>query len=45
VPFLGRALQNEQNPTETPLQKIDPLIHKSADAVKTWQKHNLFKQK
>ena len=27
-----------------PCKKIDPLIHKAADAVKTWPKHDLFKQ-
>jgi hypothetical protein len=45
VPFLSRALQNEQNPTRNAPAKIGRLIHKAADAVKTWQKHNLFKQK
>ena len=27
-----------------PCKKIDPLIHKAADAVKAWPKHDLFKQ-
>ena len=28
-----------------PCKKIDPLIHKAADAVKAWPKHDLFKRK
>ena len=33
---------NQTPDKKRPCKKIDPLIHKAADAVKTWPKHDLF---
>jgi N-acyl-D-amino-acid deacylase len=36
---------NQTSDKQRPSREIDPLIHKAADAVKQWPKHNLFETK
>jgi len=33
---------NQTSDKQRPSRKVDPLIHKAADAVKDWPTHNLF---
>lgn len=35
---------NQTHDKKRPCKKIDPLIHKAADAVKAWPKHDLFRK-